>query len=183
MRRAVGESGRVVIYEADPENSEFIERTIDQNGFDNVHVVNAAVSDSEETLTLKKRNPSSSSAGTTIRPPEPDDYMEIDEIGAVRLSDEIADKDHIDLIKIDIEGAEYEVIRDIASDLDVVDTLLIELHHANLGAEKVKSICQILSSKGSIYDIESGDSLTVSEIVNSPDRKHIRWECDQDVSL
>lgn len=184
MRRAVGKSGRVIIYEADSESSRFIEQTIDRNGFDNINVINAAVSDSEETLTLKQRNTDrGGSTGATIHPPDPDDYTDTAEVEAVPLSDEIANEEHIDLIKIDIEGAEYEGIQDIANDLDTIKTLLVELHHSNLRTEQIASICKILASKGKIYDVDSGEPLTVSEIVDSPDCKHIRWERTQDESL
>jgi len=36
--------------------------------------------------------------------------------------------DHIDVLKIDIEGSEREVFRDPSSWIDKVDTLIVELH-------------------------------------------------------
>jgi hypothetical protein len=36
--------------------------------------------------------------------------------------------DHIDVLKVDIEGAEREVFRDPSSWIDKVDTLIVELH-------------------------------------------------------
>jgi FkbM family methyltransferase len=37
--------------------------------------------------------------------------------------------DHIDLLKIDIEGAEYDVLDDLLADSTRIDQLLVEFHH------------------------------------------------------
>lgn len=47
-------------------------------------------------------------------------------VPTVRLSDIIKAK--VDLIKMDIEGAEYEVIKDSESKLELVDSIVLEFH-------------------------------------------------------
>jgi FkbM family methyltransferase len=41
--------------------------------------------------------------------------------------------DHLDLLKMDIEGAEYEVIRDLAAHPVPITQLLVEFHHGEFG--------------------------------------------------
>ena len=62
---------------------------------------------------------------------------------AVKLSDYI--KEHIDLLKIDVEGAEGDILIDIMNTgkINLIDNMIIEVHH---NVEKVSKIVSILSS-------------------------------------
>jgi hypothetical protein len=51
------------------------------------------------------------------------------QVPAVRLSQYIKIKKHVDLLKLDIEGAELEVLEEISPHLDCVDQLYIESHY------------------------------------------------------
>jgi FkbM family methyltransferase len=66
--------------------------------------------------------------------------------------------DRIDLLKMDIEGAEYEVIADILSCGISIKQLLIEFHHrwAEIGLEKTKAAIRVLNHAGyRIFNISS----------------------------
>ncbi len=58
--------------------------------------------------------------------------------------------DHIDLLKMDIEGAEYDVVNDIIESGIEINQLLIEFHHrfAEIGIEKTKKALQQLRNSG-----------------------------------
>jgi FkbM family methyltransferase len=58
--------------------------------------------------------------------------------------------DHIDLLKMDIEGTEYEVIDEILSKQIRVDQILVEFHHRfpGIGMEKTLSAVAALRSAG-----------------------------------
>jgi FkbM family methyltransferase len=58
--------------------------------------------------------------------------------------------DRIDLLKLDIEGAEYRVIEDFLSESTPVEQILIEFHHrlSSVGTRKTRRALQLLESRG-----------------------------------
>ena len=56
----------------------------------------------------------------------------------------------IDILKMDIEGAEYEVIEDIVSSPVPIDQVLIEFHHRfeNIGVLKTKQAISRMNEAG-----------------------------------
>lgn len=58
--------------------------------------------------------------------------------------------DHIDLLKLDIEGAEYDVIPDVLESNLTIHQLLIEFHHrfAEFGAKRTGLIVKMLKQHG-----------------------------------
>ncbi len=58
--------------------------------------------------------------------------------------------DHIDVLKMDIEGAEYGVIEDLATSGLPVQQLLVEFHHRfeKAGVEKTKAAIRLLNTHG-----------------------------------
>ena len=64
--------------------------------------------------------------------------------------------DRIDLLKMDIEGAEYAVLKDILASAIPVHQLLVEFHHRwpEIGAEKTRQAIRDLNSAGyRIFDV------------------------------
>ena len=83
-----------------------------------------------------------------------------------RLSSVMAELGHdrIDLLKMDIEGAEYEVIRDLVeSGLDV-GQLLVEFHHRihKLGVERTQEALGLLKRSGFRIFYVSDNGVAVS---------------------
>jgi FkbM family methyltransferase len=74
------------------------------------------------------------------------------EVPVCRLSTIMRDLGHasIDLLKMDIEGAEYEVIADLVDSGIDVRQLLVEFHHRwpEVGIAKTKSVIQSLNAAG-----------------------------------
>ena len=101
---AVGQSGRVVAIEANPENARLIAHTIGVNAMTNVEVVPIALSDNRGHVVFGTHvgsnggflNPASSSSGQGTLVPT----FAMDDIGLEKVS----------VIKIDVEGAEALVI-------------------------------------------------------------------------
>jgi FkbM family methyltransferase len=58
--------------------------------------------------------------------------------------------EHIDLLKMDIEGAEYEVLADMLAQRTDVKQLLVEFHHRwpHIGVEKTKQAIRALNEAG-----------------------------------
>jgi len=67
--------------------------------------------------------------------------------------------DRLDLLKLDIEGGEYEVLEDLVRQSVKVDQLLVEFHHRmpEFGVEKTKQAIARLNDAGfRIFDVAPG---------------------------
>jgi len=67
--------------------------------------------------------------------------------------------ERIDLLKMDIEGAEYSVLNDLLSSRIVVNQLLVEFHHRwpEVGPKKTKQAIRELNSAGyRIFHVSTG---------------------------
>lgn len=83
------------------------------------------------------------------------------EVPVRRLSSIMQDfgHDRIDLLKMDIEGAEYAVLKDMLASGIRVNQLLIEFHHrwSEIGVEKTRRAIHDLNSAGyRIFDVAPG---------------------------
>lgn len=68
-----------------------------------------------------------------------------------RLKEVIDAFDHIDFLKIDIEGHEHKVIPDIANSLKNVDHLFLEYHSFLGQQQELSDILQVISAAGMRY--------------------------------
>ncbi|MFH1888963.1 MAG: FkbM family methyltransferase [Candidatus Omnitrophota bacterium] len=111
----VGKGGKVFAFEPNPDNFSLLSKNVSANGFENVVLVNKAVSDMTGPIKLyiSKRN----CGDHRIY-----DYGErrrVIEVGSVRLDDYFRDfEGKIDFIKMDIQGAELLAVRGMPSLLE-----------------------------------------------------------------
>lgn len=157
LARLVGFEGRVVAFEAHPENAQMLRRNVKLNGYaDVVEVENLAISDtSEGKATLHAGRRSASAEWTIIteadskgRPAKP-----AIAVGQTTLDDYFGSEDHIDFIKIDVEGAEARVLagaKRVILDQDPV--LLIEFHNSKCW----ESARDLVENGYILYDVERG---------------------------
>lgn len=80
------------------------------------------------------------------------------EVAVRRLASIMQDlgHDHIDLLKMDIEGAEYAVLKDLLASRIPLHQLLVEFHHRwpEIGVDKTKQAIRDLNSAGyRIFDV------------------------------
>ena len=83
------------------------------------------------------------------------DFLEkknVQKVKSERLRDEIG-KQHVDFLKIDIEGAENEVLFDIEDQLDNVDALFFEYHSVPDEQQRLGDMLNLVLSKGFRYYI------------------------------
>lgn len=73
---------------------------------------------------------------------------------SIRLKDLIVKESKIDMLKIDIEGAEYEVLKDCANSLNNVENIFIEYHSYVTSAQKLSEIISILEKNHFRYFIK-----------------------------
>lgn len=163
--KALYPSAKIVGYEADSYVFAALEHNVASMGLKDVEVKNAAVWHREDKLKFYSEG-SWGGRLTSLGP-----YVgDIVEVKAVRLRDELTKllegNERIDFLKIDIEGAEEEVLPDIASLLDRVDNLFFEYHSFKKRPQKLGSFLEVLSEVGFRYYIKEASTLR-SPLVNT----------------
>lgn len=101
----VGPAGHVVAFEPKPDNCELLRRSLSENGFEQVRLFPVAVAETSRAFTF-----SSGGADSNARIMRDEEVADQDfalpTFEAVTLDETLADEERIDLIKMDIEGAE-----------------------------------------------------------------------------
>jgi FkbM family methyltransferase len=138
--KLVGPGGQVVAIEALPSTHALLKRNLSDNGVNNVRTANVAVSDAAGQLTVYSGIAGNTGSATTVpiegrQPIVTVDALPLNEILTLQ------ERENVALIKIDIEGAEVTVLRQI------LDTI-------HLYPEKTKIIVEMTPSTG---DVELDD--------------------------
>ena len=128
----------IVAFEPDNQNFDLLTKNVKASGYTNIDLRKEAVWIENTTVYF-------SSSGTT------DSHISIQntgsvEVAAIRLKDLITRK--IDFLKIDIEGAEYQVIKDVAERLDLVDNMFVEYHGSFEENSQFLDMMKTISDKG-----------------------------------
>ncbi len=143
---------RIVAVEPDPNNYRQLEKNI--GGFGGIQLVNEAVfvSDGEE-IDFHVEKVSGGMSGSVF-PTEchvKDGYLSGERIRVrtVRLDTLIKrfGLERVDLIKMDIEGAEYPVLTDPSLDLSRVENIVVEVHY-RYGSRESQEIIRALAKHG-----------------------------------
>ena len=153
--KIVGNEGKVLSFEPEPDNCRWIRKSIEMNNYTNIQLFDLALgsSNGEATLYIGEK-----SGWHSLVPNQAGRGMGEIEVTTRTLDsllDEINNPD-IDLIKIDVEGAEMEVLNGaretLSSNKDL--TLLIDLH-PHLGVNPI-AVCNLLEENGfKIYNMDA----------------------------
>lgn len=143
---------RIRAYEPDPQLHAILKSNIDRNEF-NAEAINAAVSDfnGEITFAADGKLGGKTGAGTM-------------KVKAVRLKDELSVVQNIDLLIMDIEGAESSVLADCRNELSKVKNLFVEWHSSENEKQNLPELLQLLSDCGFRYRLNN--NLGVSPFEN-----------------
>jgi FkbM family methyltransferase len=130
---------RVTAFEADPGIAAVCRRNLVRNGAGDVEVIDAAVWTSPGIVAFAREGADSGAvsvdtAGTTTVP-------------AVRLRDWLQ-REPVDLLKLDIEGAEGTVLRDCGDTLGQVRALVMDLHEFDPAARQSSGVLDVLQREG-----------------------------------
>ncbi len=159
----------IIAFEPDEFNFNLLTKNISSFGYSNVKAYKQAVW--KENTTLHFSN--DGSMGSKI---VSDLYSETKQIEAVRLYD-FLDR-NVDFLKIDIEGAEYEVLKDIASKLYLVNNLFLEYHGKFEQHSELTEIVNIINAAGFQFYIKEAAS-----IYDTPFYRQKNPNTDYDVQL
>jgi len=139
---------RITAYEADPEIASQLARNLRVNGGDDVEVVSAAVWIENGAVSFASQG---ADAGTLDRFSQRTDRTSI-QVAACRVADVVA-REPIDLLKLDVEGAELDVLRDIGTYLRNVRAMQLEVHEFRADCRRLPEVLTILSTAGFRYSI------------------------------
>lgn len=134
---------RITAYEADPALAALCRRNLTRNGAGDVDVVPVAVWTHEGVVGFQQEGADSgaiegTSAGLAAK---------VMTVPSIRLRDVIAG-DRIDLMKMDIEGAEVQVLTDCLGALGAVHAMILDVHEFDPGHRRTPEILGLLERAG-----------------------------------
>lgn len=161
---------RMITFEPDHAVLPFLKENLARNGLSNVRLVEAALSTRTERTSFYgdgKYGGSLSVAG-----PAADASAAAYQVECVRLRDYLAEP--IDFLKLNIEGAEWEVLADCEDRLRHVPEMVVEYHHLPRLPRTLHNILELLDRNGFDYLINDFDPET-----NPGSRSPFRLGADQ----
>ena len=150
---------RIIAFEPDKDIFRVLQKNVSRNGLRNVELVNAGLSAEVGELefvpdgTDGGRLASIEPHATSIKR-----ILPKTQIPSVRLINYLTEP--VDFLKMNIEGAEYEVLLDSVDRLSVVREMVIEYHAFEGMAQNLHKILDILARKGFKYLINHIDYVT-----------------------
>lgn len=133
-------------FEPDPRSFKILKSNIDQFGFSDIEVLQKGVWDRPATLNFFTEGADGGRIALET------DKENIIKINTIRLKDYL--NKHVDFLKIDIEGAETNVLKDCADALNNVDKIFVEYHSFVNHAQNLHSLLNVLSEAGFRYNIQ-----------------------------
>jgi FkbM family methyltransferase len=164
--REVGEGGRVVTFEPNPQNYDAILDHIELNGFTNVRVIKTGLGSKRDTVefVVSDRLP----ARGTADPRRQEQFLGRKDVRVFQIEVNTMDNEIVvsdlpepDFVKIDVEGLGIDVLRGMPQTIrDCRPEMLIELHGTS-----EREIVEFLWSYGyEIYHVEDGIDITPQNI-------------------
>ena len=137
-------------FEPDEKNYSILKTNFDSWNLSNTNIVNAAIWINNDGIHFNSEGNMSSRIETDIN-----EYSDTKIVKSVRLKDLL--NEEIDFLKLDIEGAEYAVLKDCSDNLKIVKNLFIEYHGKYGEMFKLNEILEILLQNNFKYYIKEGN--------------------------
>ncbi len=158
---------RIVAFEADPNLFSILEKNLVENGIRDIQLMNKAVwVDGGPVMFSVEGADGGSIYGT-------DNLVQVQ---TIRLKEFLGKFKAVNLLKIDIEGAEDRVILDCAEQLDRVENIFIEYHSWKGKEQRLGEVLAVLESNKFRYRLEStvnGKAPLLNRLVESPMDVHV----------
>lgn len=163
-------NARIVGFEPDPLSFDTLKANVERNALSNVTVHRYALSDRDDTKTFYRAAEDSRSELTMSLLKERNDGVELT-VKCHRLSPFVVEE--IDLLKIDVEGAEHQVLLELAGSgkLRLIKQIHLEYHHhIDSKSDTLSMTLRLLEEEGFGYQMKASSS---------------RWPtpCFQDISI
>lgn len=134
-------------FEADPAIFRYLVSNVHGNGYEDVRLFNKAAWHSNTVLQFHSEGADGGSVTSDSR-------SGTIEVAAVDICEFIGSR-HVDFLKMDIEGAEVDVIHRCRSILGNVDNLFVEFHSVRNSRQRLDELLEVLVSSGFRYHIHS----------------------------
>jgi FkbM family methyltransferase len=133
-------------FEADAKIAEILTHNLQKNQIKDVEIISQAVWTSNEGIAISLEGADGASVfGTGAKTLIP----------SVRLRDLLAKESSIAMLKMDIEGAETEVLLDCAAELSKIENIFIEYHAYLEQTQTLAQILEVLTATGFRYFIRN----------------------------
>jgi len=159
---------RIIAFEPDETNFNLLEKNINSFGYSNISLRKEAAWIENTELQFSSTGSMSSrigNSGTSTKT-----------INAIRLKDLLTEK--IDFLKIDIEGAEYAVLKDIKDSLLNVANLFVEYHGGFNQTRELTNMLEWITEQGFNYYIKEA-----APVYRTPFFRESKTIYDYDVQL
>ena len=140
-------NARITAFEADPSLAALCRRNLASNGVDDVEVRDAAIWTSAGTVEFVCEGSDSGAIAAL----EPSVTGANTRVPAERLYDWL--NEAVDLLKLDIEGAEVPVLSDCRDRLHNVRAMTIDLHEFNTARRQTGALFDLLAGAGFTFDM------------------------------
>lgn len=155
---------RITAYEADPSLYAMLDTNLTANGLADVERVHAALWTKTGNLTFSCEGSDSGMIGSL--PGAVDGRLMT--VPSLRLRDILA-REPIDLVKLDIEGAEDAVLEDCGDVLDRVRAIVMDLHEFDPTVRQAPRVLERLTRAGFEYAVDDFVSLTWRQPLTAKD--------------
>jgi len=136
---------KIKAFEAEPAISEILINNLRGNNINDVEVISVAVWNDNKGVEFISEGADGSSIFAEGKKTK---------VASIRLKDFIEKENRIDLLKMDIEGAETEVIRDCKDSLGNVKHLFVEYHSYVNNKQSLDELLKIITDSGFRYFIK-----------------------------
>tara|TARA_Y100000310_G_C20597748_1_gene771376 strand:- start:167 stop:736 length:570 start_codon:yes stop_codon:yes gene_type:complete len=143
---------KIIVFEPNKSSFNLLTKNIEDNKLSNVTIINKAISRKRGKVEFYDTPDKASSNASLINWQIKSDLTFVE---SVLLSDFI--KEHIDLLKLDIEGAEGQVIEDLhkTNKLKMVNEVICEYHHNISPESTLSTFLDLFEKSGFNYQISA----------------------------
>lgn len=153
-------NAKIIGFEPDPNIFEVAKKNIKKAGFKDVELIKKAVWNEESTMLFYKEN----SAGGRLANQKSENTIEVQTFHLKKIINQ-----EVDFLKIDIEGAEFDILKDIEDNLNYVKNIFIEYHSKINSQQNLGEIINILKRKNFRYYVEDGYSNPINPFISRID--------------
>jgi FkbM family methyltransferase len=157
-------TAKILAYEADPSIYKILSYNVNVFAFNNVQIVNKAIWTIKDEIVFSSEN---LVGGKIVSNKESIDVLKVKSERLALLLTE-----PVDFLKIDIEGAEVDVLLDCFNSLANVNCLFVEYHSSTFESQRLDELLLLLKRNGFRYYIKEAWEFTTSPFKYWPDNKN-----------
>ena len=142
---------RIKAFEADPEIAAILKKNISKNNIKGVEIFDNAIWIKDEQINFIAEGADRgfiSDSGSNAKM----------QVQAIRLRTLLEKEDHVNMLKMDVEGAETTIIEDCRDVLFKIDNIFIEYHSFNNKEQNLEKILVVLKENNFRYYIQAANN-------------------------